>query len=58
MTSKKSRILVRTQPETKAALEKLAADQDRSVSYIMDKVAVALLQQNGYLPKPTKRTKK
>jgi predicted transcriptional regulator len=58
MPSDKSRVLVRTSPEIKAALEKLAARQDRSVSYILNQAAIALLEQNGYMPKPAKRKAK
>lgn len=48
-------ILMRTDDALKAALEKLAADQDRSVSYILEKILIAHLREIGYLPTPKKR---
>lgn len=59
MTSKKPRILIRTDDATKAALEKAAAADQRSVSILAERVIAAWLRQNGYLPEPkSKRTKK
>jgi hypothetical protein len=43
---------VRVQPEVKAALEKAAADDVRSVSSLIEKIAVEWLRERGYLPKP------
>jgi len=51
MTTDKSPILIRVQPRTKDALKKAASDQERSVSFVLDKMAVEWLRQNGYLPK-------
>jgi hypothetical protein len=42
---------VRVQPEVKAALEKAAADDVRSVSSLIEKIAVEWLRERGYLPK-------
>ena len=43
---------VRVQPEVKAALERAAADDLRSVSSLVEKIAVEWLRERGYLPKP------
>lgn len=40
---------VRVQPETKAALEKAAKDDLRSVSSLIEKVLVEWLRAKGYL---------
>jgi len=42
---------VRVQPETKAALEKAAKDDMRSVSSLVEKILVEWLRLKGYLPK-------
>lgn len=42
---------VRLQPQTKAALEKAAADDMRSVSSLVEKILVEWLRANGYLKK-------
>lgn len=42
---------VRVQPETKAALEKAAKDDLRSVSSLIEKILVEWLREKGYLPK-------
>ena len=41
---------VRVQPETKAALEKAAKDDLRSVSSLIEKILVGWLRARGYLP--------
>jgi hypothetical protein len=53
----KCRILIRVQPETKAALEMVAAEQERSVSFLLDKIAVAWLQQHGHLKAAKRKAK-
>ncbi len=40
---------VRVQPETKAALEKAAKDDVRSVSSLIEKILIEWLRSNGYL---------
>ncbi len=40
---------VRVQPETKAALEKAAKDDLRSVSSLIEKVLIEWLRTKGYL---------
>jgi hypothetical protein len=42
---------VRVAPETKAALEKAAADDMRSLSSMIEKILVEWLRSNGYLKK-------
>jgi hypothetical protein len=42
---------VRVLPETKAALEKAASDDMRTVSSLVEKVLVEWLRANGYLKK-------
>jgi hypothetical protein len=42
---------VRVQPETKAALEKAAKDDLRSVSSLIEKILVEWLRSKGYLAK-------
>jgi hypothetical protein len=49
--SKTPSLGVRVQPETKAALEKAAKDDMRSVSSLIEKVLVEWLRAKGYLPK-------
>jgi hypothetical protein len=41
---------VRVQPETKAALEKAAKDDLRSVSSLIEKILVEWLREKRYLP--------
>jgi len=42
---------VRVQPETKAALEKAAKADMRSVSSLIEKILVEWLRANGYMKK-------
>lgn len=42
---------IRVQPETKAALDKAAKDDLRSVSSLIEKILVEWLRAKGYLPK-------
>lgn len=59
MTSTKPRVLIRTDDATKAALDKAAADDHRSVSNLIEVVMDEWLRERGYLPEPKpKRTKK
>jgi len=46
---------VRVQPETKAALDKAAKDDLRSVSSLIEKILVEWLRERGYLPKDAAR---
>jgi hypothetical protein len=41
----------RIEPELKAALEKAAEDDGRSVSSFVERVLIAHLRDKGYLPK-------
>ena len=45
---------VRLEPDTKAAIEKAAADDRRSISSMIDKILVEWLRAKGYL-KPAKK---
>jgi hypothetical protein len=45
---------VRVQPQTKAALEKAAKDDLRSISSLIEKILVEWLRERGYLPKDEK----
>lgn len=42
---------VRVHPETKAALERAAKDDMRSVSSLIEKILVEWLRAKGYLPR-------
>lgn len=46
---------IRVQPETKAALEKAAKDDMRSLSSLIEKVLTEWLRENGYLKPAPKR---
>jgi hypothetical protein len=48
---RKPGISFRIQPEIKAALEKAATDDHRSISSLVEKVLAEWLRQHGYLPK-------
>ena len=48
------RILIRTDAATKAALEKAADADQRSVSILAERVLKAWLRENGYLPEVRK----
>ena len=43
---------VRLSPEVKAAAERAAKDDDRSVSSLVERILKAWLMERGYLPKP------
>ncbi|WGT50398.1 hypothetical protein [Thioclava nitratireducens] len=49
--AKTSAISVRVSDETKLAVEKAAADDDRSVASYVERLLTAHLKENGYLPK-------
>ncbi|MCE6960567.1 hypothetical protein LAZ40_16200 [Cereibacter sphaeroides] len=51
MTAKVSPISFRLLPDTKAALDKAAADDRRSVSSLLDKIVTEWLEAKGYLEK-------
>ena len=48
-TMKSETLGVRIKPETKAALEKAAADDMRSMSSLIEKILVEWLRDKGYL---------
>jgi hypothetical protein len=54
MNFKSLPVSVRLQPETKAALEKAAKADTRSVSSLIEKLLVDYLRERGYLPKEDK----
>ena len=41
----------RINPDTKAALERAAKDDDRSVSSLVERILRGWLEERGYLPK-------
>ncbi|HEX2526906.1 MAG TPA: hypothetical protein VHL31_11510 [Geminicoccus sp.] len=45
---------VRLQPDVKAALEKAAKDDMRSLSSLMEKIVTEWLRERGYLPNEPK----
>jgi hypothetical protein len=51
MSEKTLPISFRLPPETKAALEKAASADHRSVSSLVEKVLTDFLKKNGHLPK-------
>jgi hypothetical protein len=57
MTSKKPPSLIRMRAELKAAMEKAARDQNRSLSNLMETIASEWAEKNGYLPKPKEAKK-
>jgi hypothetical protein len=42
----------RVEPDLKAALERAAKDDDRSVSSLVERILKGWLVERGYLPKP------
>jgi hypothetical protein len=52
--AKSDPIGVRLEPEEKAALEKAAATDDRSLSALVRKILVEWLRKNGHLKAPRK----
>lgn len=54
MPSKSPSLGVRIAPATKAALQKAAADDKRTVSNLVEKVLEEWLRANGYLKKGTR----
>jgi hypothetical protein len=42
---------VRVEPETKAALERAAADDDRTISSLVERILKEWLRDKGYLKK-------
>lgn len=51
MTERTLPISFRLPPVTKAALEKAAAEDHRSVSSLVEKLLTDFLKKNGHLPK-------
>ena len=49
---------VRVQPEIKAALERAAADDHRSMSSMIEKLLAEWLTEHGYLGKPKAKGRK
>jgi hypothetical protein len=54
MTSDKSIILIRVEPKTKEAIAKAAADEQRSVSNLIERFITEWLRYKGYLPEAKK----
>ena len=50
MTTAKPPVFIRVESKTKAAIEKAAADEQRSVSNLIERVMTEWLRHNGYLP--------
>jgi hypothetical protein len=50
--TKSAQLLVRIHPSTKAAAEKAAADDHRSLSSLIEKLLTDYLRRKSYLPKP------
>jgi hypothetical protein len=46
---------IRVEPEVKAAAEKAAADDRRTVASLVEKILVEHLEQHGYLKRPKKQ---
>lgn len=55
MTTTKPPVFIRVEPKTKAAIEKAAADEQRSVSNLVERVMTEWLRHNGYLPERAKK---
>jgi predicted HicB family RNase H-like nuclease len=53
--SKKPTVLVRFQPELKAALELAAKEQNRSLSNLVETAMTEWTRQNGYLSQARKK---
>lgn len=51
MTNKTLPVSLRLPPEVKAALEKAAEDDDRSLSSMMERIIKRWLMEHDYLPK-------
>ena len=49
MTTDKIVVFIRVQPETKAALEKAAKDDMRSLAVMVEKIVTDWLRAKGYL---------
>jgi hypothetical protein len=58
MATKALPVSFRLQPEVKAAAEKAAEDDRRSLSSFVEKLLVDHLRAQGYLPKQPKQTAK
>jgi len=58
MTSNKPSILFRMQPELRAALEKAAHDQNRSLSNLVETLLDEWAKKNGYLKAKPKKPPK
>jgi hypothetical protein len=58
MATKALPVSFRLQPEVKAAAEKAAEDDRRSLSSFIEKLLVDHLRAQGYLPKQPKQTAK
>jgi hypothetical protein len=55
--TKRAPFQIRMQPSIKVAGEKAAADQNRSLSSLMETLLINFLKEHGYLPssKPAKK---
>lgn len=54
MTTNKSAILFRVQPDLRGFLDEAAAAQNRPLSNLIETIVVEWAKQNGYRPKPKK----
>lgn len=45
-------ISIKVEPEVKAAVEKAAADDDRTMAQWVERLIIRALREQGYLPKP------
>lgn len=50
MTTDKPPLFIRVHPEVKAAVEKAAAEDQRSVAVFVERLLVDWLREKGYLP--------
>lgn len=44
---------IRVEPEVKAAVEKAAREEDRTVAQWIERLMIRELRERGYLPQPT-----
>jgi hypothetical protein len=52
--TKSAPFMVRMRPDVKAAAEKAAVDQNRSLASLMETLLIEHLQEGGYLPSADK----
>ncbi len=49
---KSAMLALRINPETREALDRAAATEDRSVSYLVERILRAWLEERGFLSQP------